>query len=87
MMRKSAGTAKWGSVRSLWTWWKRVAQRIGDVQARVLLTFLYFVIFAPFALAVRWGTDSLAIKTGTPRGWCSYDSGKDRQMESASRQF
>ena len=86
-MRKPAGTAKQGSVRSLWTWWKRVAKRIGDVQARILITFLYFVIFAPFALAVRWGTDPLAIKTGAPRGWRSKDSGEDRLMECAARQF
>jgi hypothetical protein len=85
-MQKPPGTAKRGSVRSFWTWWKRVAKRIGDVQARVLLTFLYFIIFAPFALAVRWGTDPLAIKTGTPRGWRPKDSGEDCLMECATRQ-
>jgi hypothetical protein len=86
-MQEPTGTGKLGSVRSLWTWWKRVAKRIGDVQARTLLTFLYFVIFAPFALAVRWGADPLAIKTGTQRGWRSKDSGEDRLMECATRQF
>ena len=45
-----------------------MARRIGDVQARILLSFFYFVILAPFALVLR-RSDPLAIRPGAPRGW------------------
>lgn len=46
----------------LWVRWKRVAQKIADFQARVLLTLLYFLVAAPFGTAVRLFSDPLAIK-------------------------
>ena len=36
--------------RAVWRWWTRVARRIGDVQARILLSIFYYVILGPFAL-------------------------------------
>ena len=32
----------------------RLAHAIGNFQARVVLTVVYFVMLAPFALAARW---------------------------------
>jgi len=63
------GTRRPYGLRTLWKRWKRVAKKIGDVQARLLLTVFYFVVLAPFALVVRWRTDPLGIKPGSPRGW------------------
>ncbi|MFQ5899667.1 MAG: hypothetical protein ACE5JN_15665 [Candidatus Methylomirabilia bacterium] len=73
-------------MRSLWGWWRRGARRIGDIQARLLLTLFYFVVFGPFALAVRWRSDPLAIKAGAPRGWRLKEEGKGTPMEGALRQ-
>ena len=49
--------------RAAWRWWTRVAHRIGDFQARVLLTVFYYVILGPFALVLRRG-DPLGIGPG-----------------------
>jgi len=87
MMREPERTKGPSAVRSFWEWWKRVAKRIGDIQARVLLTLFYFVVFGPFALAVRWGSDPLAIKVGAPRGWRPREDGKGDPTERATRQF
>jgi hypothetical protein len=38
-------------LRRLWEGWKRMARRIGDLQARVMLTIFYVVILAPFGFA------------------------------------
>ena len=54
-------------LRRLWEGWKRVGRKIGDFQARVLLTLFYFVILAPFAVVVRWRADPLGLKRGG--GW------------------
>ena len=73
--------------RYLWQWWKRVGKVIGDVQARILLMLFYFVVLAPFALAVRWGSDPLEIKPGTPRGWQPRGEKTGTLLEQAARQF
>lgn len=80
-------TKRLSGVRRLWAWWKGVAKRIGDVQARLFLVFFYFFIFSPFALAVRWGSDPLAIKPGTLRGWRARGDLESSSLERASRQF
>ncbi len=81
------GTGHPNVFRQLWEQWKRIARRIGDVQARVLLILFYFVILAPFGMVVRWATDPLAIKPGTPRGWRNTREQRGTLLERASRQF
>lgn len=67
--------------------WKRFARRIGDFQARALLTLFYFSVFAPFALLVRWGSDPLAIKRDAPMGWRPKKESQDPPAVQAERQF
>jgi hypothetical protein len=56
-------------LRRTWRAWKRLGRRIGDAQARLLLTVCYFVVVAPFGLLVRFAGDPLALRAGAPRGW------------------
>jgi hypothetical protein len=49
-------------LKSLWSAWKRLAHKIGNFQARVILTILYAVVILPFGVATRLFSDSLAIK-------------------------
>lgn len=87
MIKESERIARPNAARGIWTWWKRVGRKIGDFQARVLLTFFYFVVIAPFALAIRWRSDPLAIKPGTPRGWRPLADKEGTSMEQATKQF
>jgi hypothetical protein len=70
-----------------WAQWKVVARSIGNFQARLLLILFYFVVLSPFALAVRWGSNPLAIKNGTLRGWFPKADREGSSMERAIRQF
>ena len=74
-------------LRALWEAWKRVARRIGDLQARVLLTAFYFLVLGPLALLLRWRADPLALHPGTGRGWAVREDGGAPPMEQARRQF
>jgi hypothetical protein len=74
-------------LRKLWKLWKKFGRKIGDFQARVLLIVFYFVVLGPFALAVRWASDPLAIKAGTPRGWRLRDDVDSDPTELVRRQF
>ncbi|MCC6392215.1 MAG: hypothetical protein IT167_16565 [Bryobacterales bacterium] len=40
-------------MKRLWAAWKRLARRVGDRQARLLLMAFYYTFFVPFALAAR----------------------------------
>jgi hypothetical protein len=71
-------------LRRLWHAWKRVGRKIGDFQARVLLTLFYFVLLAPFAVAVRLKADPLGLRRGG--GWLPVVRAGD-PLERARRQF
>lgn len=58
----------WRSVKRGWQAWTRLAHKIGNFQARVLLTLLYVVVFFPFGMAVRLFADPLRIKK-RPQRW------------------
>jgi len=73
------------ALRRLWEGWKRVGRKIGDFQARVLLTVFYFVILAPFAMGVRLLADPLGLKQAG--GWRAVTPPDDTAIQRARRQF
>lgn len=74
------------TVRVMWEFWKRVGRKIGDVQARILLTVFYVVVLGPFAVVLRWTGDPLALKPGTSVGWRVRNE-QGTPNEGAARQF
>jgi hypothetical protein len=58
-------------LKRMWNAWKRLARRIGDFQARVLLTAFYAVLVLPFGLVVRLFADPLRIKK-SPTQWLDH---------------
>lgn len=70
----------------LWQRWHRLAEAIGNFQARVLLTGFYFLIVMPFALGVRLCSDPLRIKVQPSRsGWLPREP-RGPSLEAARRQ-
>jgi hypothetical protein len=49
-------------LKRLWEAWKRLGRRIGDFQARVLLTLIYVFLVLPLGVAVRLFADPLRVK-------------------------
>lgn len=66
--------------------WKRFARKIGDFQARLLLTVFYVFVVGPFALLIRRG-DPMGMKRLSPRAWLPYSSRNGNPMERAGQQF
>jgi hypothetical protein len=79
--------SKTSRLSRIWEGWKRVARKIGDVQARIILTLFYLLIVGPFALGIRWFADPLAIKNGARKGWCLRTGNEPVSLERASQQF
>jgi len=51
-----------GATKTFWARWKHIARKIGNFQARVVLTLFYFTLAAPFGTAARWLSDPLRLK-------------------------
>jgi hypothetical protein len=76
-----------GFFHGLWEGWKRIAKKIGDFQARLLLTVFYLFIIGPFALLIRLWGDPLAIKPRSRHGWLPHTARQGDPMERATQQF
>ena len=69
----------WQSPRRAWAAWTRLAHKIANFQARVLLTVLYAVLVLPFGVIVRLSSDPLRIKK-RPTHWLDHpDEANDLQ--------
>lgn len=64
--------------------WKKIGHAIGNFQARVLLTLIYYVLVLPFGLAVRLFSDSMYMKR-RPEKWFDHPSSPNT-LEEARRQ-
>ncbi|MBZ5645599.1 MAG: hypothetical protein LAN37_00070 [Acidobacteriia bacterium] len=73
-------------LKRLWNSWKRLAQKIGNFQARVLLTLIYGVLVLPLGLAVRWFGDPLRIKR-RPENWMPHSKEETAELDWARRQW
>jgi hypothetical protein len=61
----------WQGLKRVWAAWTRLAHKIGNFQARVLLTILYAVLVFPFGVIVRLFSDPLRIKK-RPTAWLDH---------------
>ena len=74
----------WESIKRGWAVWTKIAHKIGNFQARVLLTIMYAILVLPFGLAVRLFGDPLRMKT-PPDQWLDHAEEK-MDLEWAHRQ-
>jgi hypothetical protein len=70
---------------TLFARWKVIAHKIGEFQSRLLLSFFYFVFFAPFAIGLKMFSDPLQIKSF--HGWLNRSDAEENPAESARRQY
>jgi len=53
-------------LEATWAMWKVIAHKIGNFQARVLLSLFYFGVLGPFAVGVKMLGNPLRIHPGAP---------------------
>lgn len=66
-------------LKRMWEVWKRIAHKIGNFQARVILTIFYAVLMFPFGMAARLFSDPLRIKRRSPQWLDCPDEACDMQ--------
>lgn len=74
-------------LKVLWRGWLFVARKIGYVQSMLVMSVMYFVAIAPFALGIRLFSDPLRLR-GAP-SWHPFASDRQRSsgLDFARRQF
>ena len=88
IQRNKKEAVKKSFFRKIWDGWKKIARKIGDFNARVILTIFYLILLMPFALLVKAFTDPLEIKKNAKKGWHLREEDPDiTPMERAARQF
>lgn len=63
----------WNVYKRAWQVWKDIAHKIGNFQARVILSIFYGILVLPFGLAARMFSDPLRIKN-RPEQWLDHPS-------------
>ena len=84
-MRRRRGHTLNRKLKELWQRWTKVAKKIGDFQARLMLSIFYFVFVLPIGLIARRFADPLGLKEHHTH-WQSKPSAPSR-LEDARRQF
>lgn len=74
------------NILNLWEEWKRIAYKISNFQAKIILTLFYFLIITPFSIGVKLLSDPLSIKSKRRHSnWMNKDTFPN--IEGLKRQF
>lgn len=76
-----------GFALRIWEYWKVIIHSIANVQARVLLSFLYCVLIPPFGLVVRALMDPLQLHRRPRESFWLASPAKEHSLADARRQF
>ncbi len=71
----------------LWQVWRELTTHIGDFQARLLLTLLYFTCLAPFALLLSLFSDPLEVRDAAGSTAWKKRPVQTQDLQALRRQF
>lgn len=72
--------------KRLWTRWSSFAAVMGNVQARIIMGFFYFIVVTPFGLIARIFSDPLVIKNQPSLSNWAAKEASDTTIQSAQEQ-
>jgi hypothetical protein len=74
-------------LKKLWSKWKPFAQKIGDFQARVILSVFYFIFVSPIGIIFKFADDSLRLKKPKTNSYWINRGRTKPSLEDERRQF
>jgi hypothetical protein len=74
-------------IKKLWEKWKAFGHKVGNFQARLILTIFYFVVISPFAAVVKFLSKPLRLKMLHSSNWLPNQAGDEGILVRARRQF
>jgi hypothetical protein len=73
-------------MKKIWEAWKRIAKKIGNFNARVLMTIFYFLFVSLVSIPVKI-KDPLTLRAKRKSGWTPKPTAEGTPMEQGLRQF
>lgn len=74
-------------LKAIWRWWRPVARKIGNWQARIFLMLFYFLFISPVAITIKLFSDPLNLKKqNNPSFWIKR-SRKQQNLDQAKEQY
>ena len=83
---KQAEAAESNVFKQLWHRWNAFSAVMGNVQARIIMGFFYFIVVTPFGLASRIFSDPMGIKHEPSTSNWSLKEATDTTIQSAQEQ-
>jgi hypothetical protein len=74
-------------LKKLWEKWKAFGHKVGNFQARLILSIFYFIVIFPFGLIVKFFSKPLRLKVLHTTNWLPVQMGSEDSMTRARRQF
>ena len=74
-------------IKKLWEKWKAFGHKVGNFQARLILTVFYFIVICPFAAVVKFGSKPLRLKVFHTSNWLPVQAPGEDITSRARRQF
>lgn len=62
-------------MKKIWGFWKKIAEKIGQIQAMIIFSILYFLLITPIGLISKLFNDSLKLKKFPT--WEKYELNSD----------
>lgn len=73
--------------KNLWEMWKDFSKRMGGYQSRMLMSFIFFILIAPFAFIVKLFSDPLNLKIRKDKTLWQEKKESSLTLEDYKRQY
>jgi hypothetical protein len=74
-------------LKIFWEKWKVLGHKIGNFQARLILSLFYFILICPFAVVVKFLSKPLRLKISNVSNWLPHHAEVEDVVSRARRQF
>jgi hypothetical protein len=73
--------------KKFWEKWKIFGHKVGNFQARLILSLFYFTVVCPFGMIVKFISKPLRLQLSHGSNWLPHEGGGEDVMSRARRQF
>ena len=74
-------------LKKFWEKWKAFGHKVGNFQARLILSGFYFIATCPFATVIKYGAKPLRLKALHKSNWIPNEVRGEDKVSRARRQF
>ncbi len=74
-------------IKIFWEKWKTFGHKVGNFQARLILSLFYFIVIFPFGMVVKYVSKPLRLEPSNTSNWLVQSGEAEDVLARARRQF